>query len=88
MTINWILGDEVEETLHHYCVELEYKLRPKIVKFLISRLDPDCSVDFSCFQFDIDIEGRSIGISNTTPHQYYSLIEADFPKPILEFTKI
>ncbi|AYN68893.1 hypothetical protein D1013_16655 [Euzebyella marina] len=88
MKINWIINTNGDETLHQYCVELEYRLRPKIIKFLISRIDPDCCFDFSCFHFDIDVVGRKIQLSKETPKQYYTLIEAEFPKKILDFSKI
>ncbi|SDS99027.1 hypothetical protein SAMN05192545_2515 [Maribacter dokdonensis] len=39
MRFNWILGDTADEKLHRWCVDLEYQLRPKIVKFLITNFE-------------------------------------------------
>ncbi|SHJ20057.1 hypothetical protein [Pseudozobellia thermophila] len=82
MTINWIVGAEADENLKRYCVDFEYRLRPKITKYLISRLDPDYCSDFSCFQFDVDLPGRCIRLSDKTPSRYYCLLEPDFEREI------
>ncbi len=82
MTFNWILDEQADEKLKKFCVELEYQLRPKIMRFLMSRLEKECGGDFSCFYFDVDLGSRCITLSPKTPTRYISLIEADFEMEI------
>jgi len=81
---NWIIGKDIDDDFRRYCVELEYKLRPKITKFLMSRLEEDFGGDYSCFHFDVDTVNNNIRISNKTPAKYINLFESDFNKEINE----
>lgn len=88
MTFNWLININGDPLLKSYCVELEYQLRPKITKFLISRVDPDRCYDFSCFQFDIDVVAKNVSLSDNTPATLYQMVQADFPKSILDFSRM
>lgn len=61
---------------------MEYRLRPKITRFLLSKLDSDCCGDFSCFHFDVDIENQQVRISEKTPKDYIEKIRSDFDREI------
>jgi len=79
---NWILSNDMDVGIRRYCIELEYQLRPKITKFLMARLEQECSGDFSCFHFDVDLVTSNIRISPRTPLRYSRLIEGDFEREI------
>ncbi len=61
---------------------MEYRLRPKIMKFLLSKLDGDFPGDFSCFHFDVDVKNQWVWISKKTPQNYIEKIKADFDQEI------
>ena len=82
MKFNWIVGNTADEQLQRFCIDLEYQLRPRIVKFLIEKFDHDCCSDFSCFHFDVDLQRNLITLANSTPEQYRREIESDFNKCI------
>ena len=82
MQFNWIIGTEADEKLQRFCIELEYQLRPKITKFLISRFDFESVSDFSCFYFDVDVLSRSVRLSEQTPPFFLQLIQRDFDREI------
>jgi hypothetical protein len=75
---HWNSENHIDEDLYKFCVELEYKLRPKITRFLISRLDRECCGDFSCFHFNVDLYARQITIADKTPAKYTRRILKDF----------
>jgi len=82
MQFNWIIGTEADEKLQRFCIELEYQLRPKITKFLISRIDSECCTDFSCFHFDIDLSASRVTVSERTPYHFFKKIKSDFDREI------
>ncbi len=82
---NWILSNELDESIRRYCIELEYQLRPKITKFLMARLENECNGDFSCFHFDVDLITKNITISPETPARFSRRIERDFDREINTF---
>ena len=82
MNFNWITGAETDEHLQRFCVELEYQLRPKITKFLISRFEFESFSDFSCFYFDVDLLSRRVRVSDKTPKYFFQLIQRDFDREI------
>ena len=62
------------------CIDLEYSLRPRIMRFLLSRLDVD--TDFSMFYFDVDVDKKWVSISDKTPQEYMLKISPDFDQTI------
>ncbi len=82
VNFNWILSNETDENLKRFAIELEYELRPLITRFLMVRLENECSGDFSSFHFDVDIDTRSISISDKTPIQFSRRIAKDFEREI------
>lgn len=82
MTFNWIIGTEADEKLQRFCIELEYQLRPRITKFLISRFDFESCSDFSSFHFDVDLLARNIRVSDRTPSHFLQRIQTDFDREI------
>ena len=58
------------------CIDLEYSLRPRITRFLLSRLDVD--TDFSSFYFDVNVDKKWVYISEKTPIQYMHKLLPDF----------
>ncbi len=82
VNFNWILSNELDESIRRHCIELEYQLRPKITKFLMARLEKECDGDFSCFHFDVDMISRNITISPLTPVHFSRRIERDFEREI------
>ncbi|QLG46156.1 hypothetical protein [Costertonia aggregata] len=83
MKFNWIIGEDSDEKLKKYCIDMEYRLRPRIMKFLIEKLDDiDCCSDFSCFYFDIDVVCNRVTVSSPTPQKYLQIIKADFEREI------
>ncbi|WP_297765463.1 hypothetical protein [uncultured Muriicola sp.] len=82
MKFNWIISRDIDDDFRRYCIDLEYKLRPKITKFLMSRLDEEFGGDYSCFHFDVDMVTENISISNKTPVEYISLFSSDFEREI------
>lgn len=82
MQFNWISYKPADENFNRLCVELEYQLRPKITRFLLSRIDEESVTDFSCFHFDIDIATQRVSLSKKTPLKYRNLIQMDFDREI------
>ncbi len=62
------------------CIDLEYNLRPRIMRFLLSRLDVDA--DFSTFHFDVNVDKKWVTISDKTPKAYILKISPDFDHEI------
>jgi len=79
---NWLFSGDDNPAMKRTCIDLEYKLRPKITKFLLSKLDSDYSGDFSRFCFDVDVDRKWVSISDKTPKELISKIWADFDAAI------
>lgn len=83
MNFNWILGDNDDESFHKLCIDIEYELRPKIVKFLITNFESlDACSDFSSFHFDVDVIANKITVSEQTPAAYRNAITTKFEQEI------
>lgn len=82
MTFNWILERDSDTALQRRCVELEYRLRPRITRFLMERLERDLRGDFSGFYFDVDLVRQEIRFSERTPAEYARRVADDF---VMEF---
>ncbi|NNC61382.1 MAG: hypothetical protein HKO11_03540 [Eudoraea sp.] len=82
MKFNWILSNDMDVNLKRQCIDLEYRLRPRITKFLMARLEQECSGDFSSFHFDVDMVTNNIRISPRTPSRFTRLIQRDFEREI------
>jgi hypothetical protein len=82
VNFNWIVGNHIDDSVKRYCIDLEYKLRPQITRFLMARLEKECSGDFSCFHFDVDLVTNNIRISNKTPMEFIRRIQRDFEREI------
>lgn len=74
---NWI-NRENDTMTKKVCIDLEYRLRPRITKFLLSQYDSDYLIDFSKFHFDVDLKNQWIWISEKTPQDYIDYIKEDF----------
>ncbi|MEM7485537.1 MAG: hypothetical protein AAF348_10045 [Bacteroidota bacterium] len=82
MKFNWVISGDTNPTVKKVCIDLEYRLRPRITKFLLSRLDSEQLDDFSCFHFDVDIKNQWVWISEKTPNDYIEKIKTDFDNEI------
>lgn len=82
MTFNWIPDGNADAAFTRQCIELEYRLRPRITRFLLDRLGPELQDDFSVFHFDVDFRLREIRISRNTPREYFQHIASDFMREI------
>ncbi|MCL6272549.1 hypothetical protein M3P19_00935 [Muricauda sp. 2012CJ35-5] len=82
MKFNWVVAGTPDPEIKRACIDLEYRLRPKITKFLLSKLDSESCGDFSCFHFDVDFQKQWVWISTKTPEQYIELLKADFDREI------
>ncbi len=78
MKFNWKTVNEFDDKVQKLCIDLEYKLRPKITHFLMTRLEQECSGDFSCFHFDVDLENFYVSIARPTPLKYKKIIATEF----------
>lgn len=78
MHFHWILNGGQDQTDQRELIELEYRLRPRITRFIMDRLGFDDCDDFSCFHFDIDMVLREIRISDRTPENYRAILGVDF----------
>ncbi len=82
MKFNWNSVHEIDDSVRKYCIELEYKLRPKITYFLMAHFENECCGDFSCFHFDVDLESQNISIARPTPLKFKRRIAAEFDRII------
>ncbi|MEW2923155.1 MULTISPECIES: hypothetical protein [Flavobacteriaceae] len=82
MKFNWVISGETDQAVKKACIDMEYRLRPKITKFLLKKLDGDFSGDFSIFHFDVDVQNRWVWISNKTPQRFIEKIKSDFDREI------
>jgi hypothetical protein len=78
VTFNWILDHEASPDEQRTCIEMEYRLRPRITRFLMKRFERELKGDFSSFYFDVDLTTRQIRISDKTPVKYIQQIASDF----------
>lgn len=86
MKFNWISEQEIDDTLRKSCIELEYRLRPRITRFLMDRLEYECQGDFSSFHFDVDLNLRRLHINSKTPLTLARKIMADFQEEFGAFS--
>ncbi len=75
---NWLITKQTDSSVKRTCIDLEYRLRPKITQFLMSRLEAECCGDFTCFHFDVDLDNHWIYISEKTPKDFIERIKRDF----------
>ncbi len=82
MKFNWNSANEIDEKVQKFCIDLEYKLRPKITYFLMAHLEKECCGDFSCFYFDVDLEKLYVTIARPTPLKFKRRIASEFDRVI------
>ena len=82
MKFNWKSVNEVDDKAKKFRIDLEYKLRPKIMHFLMTRLEQECCGDFSCFYFEVDVENLYVSIVRPTPLKYKRIIAREFDREI------
>ncbi|SHG89469.1 hypothetical protein [Flagellimonas flava] len=82
MTFNWLNPGTSDPATKKVCIDLEYRLRPRITRFLLSQFDGDHLLDFSNFYFDVDLKNEWIWISEQTPFDIIEKIKADFDREI------
>ncbi|MFT0716086.1 hypothetical protein [Flagellimonas lutimaris] len=80
MKFNWVFSGDDNPAMQRTCIDLEYSLRPRIMRFLLSRLDVD--TDFSTFHFDVNVDKKWVTISDKTPKKYIRKILPDFDQAI------
>ena len=80
MIFNWISDKEIDDSLKKFCIELEFRLRPKITRFLMDRLEYECEGDFSSFHFDVDLTSGKLHIGPNTPLALMNKITTDFQR--------
>ncbi|MDC6352377.1 hypothetical protein PP178_12515 [Zeaxanthinibacter sp. PT1] len=81
MKFQWISGKRIDEELRKFCIELEYQLRPKITRFLISHPEFD-GPDFSGFYFEIDMKLEQVNMSHSRPEILSPKLKRDFDRDI------
>lgn len=86
MKFNWISDQEIDDSQSRFCIELEYRLRPRITRFLMDRLEYECRGDFSAFHFDVDLSTQELRIGKNTPMQFASKIASDFRREFCAFS--
>ena len=86
MKFNWISEKEIDETLRKSCIDLEYRLRPRITRFLMDRVEYECQGDFSSFHFDVYLNSGKIRISRKTPIRLTQKISPEFQREFGTFT--
>ena len=77
MKFNWIINFDATDETKKLCLDMEYFLREKISKFLITNWD-DLMDDFDKLVFDIDMVTKEINISDDSPLYLKSVIQKDF----------
>lgn len=80
MKFNWIFSGDDNPAMQRTCIDLEYILRPRIMRFLLSRLDID--TDFSSFHFTVDVDKKRVSIADSTPKEYTAQILPGFDQAI------
>ncbi len=86
MKFTWISEKEIDDSLYKFCIELEYRLRPRITRFLMERLEYECRGDFSAFHFDVDLGSRELRIGENTPMVLARKIAKDFREEFSSFS--
>jgi hypothetical protein len=79
---HWILNGEQDQPEKKDLIELEYRLRPRITRFIMDRLGFECCEDFNCFHFEVDMVRREVRISDKTPEEFTRLLCVDFKEEI------
>ena len=82
MKFNWLTTGDLNPATKRVCIELEYRLRPKITKFLLARIDGEDCGDLSCFHFDVDLDNKWVWIGKKTPKEYIEKVKDDFDNEI------
>lgn len=82
MHFHWIFDGNQDQIDQRELIELEYRLRPRITRFIMDTLGFDRCDDFSCFHFDLDMVRREIRISEKTPEEYTKLLRMGFQDEI------
>lgn len=82
VTFNWIHQGPPDPDSEKRAIELEYQLRPRIVRFLMDRLGPEYLGDFTDFHFDVDMIRREVRLSDKTPAAYLTVLACDFMQEI------
>lgn len=82
VNFNWILDHDASPDEQRTCIEMEYRLRPRITRFLMRHFERELKGDFSSFYFDIDFKTRQIRISDKTPVKYIQQIAPYFMSEI------
>jgi hypothetical protein len=77
MKFNWTISFDATDEMKKLCLDMEYLLREKISKFLISNWD-DLMEDFDKLVFDIDMVTKEITISPDSPLYLKNIIQEDF----------
>ena len=80
MTFNWVFSGDDNPALQRTCIDMEYSLRPRIMRFLLSKFDVDA--DFTNFYFDVNVDKQWVSISEKTPKEYAIKISPDFDQAI------
>lgn len=78
MEFNWIFNTEIGSTEKQRCIDMEYKLRPRITRYLIARMEQECDGDFSKFCFDVNMRTKKVTLSEKTPKEYRTKLKSDF----------
>lgn len=80
MKFNWIFTKEADNRQRKRCIDLEYQLRPRIIKFLLEQFDNEdcCDDSFSCFHFDVYVETEMVYMGEDTPDNYLSTMADQF----------
>lgn len=78
MHFNWIMNGDQNDVDKKSLIDLEYRLRPRITRFLMERLEQECSGDFSSFHFDVDMVSKEIRIADKTPQGLAIKVSEDF----------
>ena len=86
MKFNWISDKQIDDSLRKFCIDLEFRLRPRITRFLMERLETECQGDFSSFHFDVDLSSGKMFIGHKTPLALTDKIISDFQKEFGTFT--
>lgn len=82
MHFHWILDTEQQAGQARELIELEYRLRPRITRYIMDHLGFECCDDFSCFHFEVDMPRREVRISEKTPEHYARLLRVNFREEI------
>jgi hypothetical protein len=77
---NWIFSGDDNPAMQRTCIDMEYSLRPRITRFLLSRLDID--TDFSDFHFNVDVDNNRVSIADKTPKEYTAQILPGFDQAL------